>query len=215
MNDQRRTIEADLDAFEADEAWPDNVGVTDAAEEPAPIPDQRAAAGVMRRVRRLYAERAELEDTAQGQIDRIERWRDDRVSGIEREISWGERALDVFARRMLLGKKKRSVPLPDGTLKLRAPSERCVVTDPAAFAEWAYTIDEETGAVTLHHPETVRVKVEPALDSIKKNAERSPSFVTGEAEVGQAVSLHGGELIPGIEIRRGTADSFGIDLAAE
>lgn len=242
MANLRRELEADLDAFEDDESWPEaQEAVTDILDQdqptvvvPAPLPDRRAAEGVMRRIKRLQAEADEITDLAQGQIDRLVRWRDDRLRGVQRDIAFGEQALDAFTRRTLAGKKKRSVELPDGTLQLRDQSDRCVVTDLPAFLMFAVVdgfLTEGTGDLSpedeaeqrraaadtqveivlnevLAHPELVRVTIEPALDEIKKTADRGEAFRTPEGEIAKLVSLPGGELIPGIEIRRGEHPTF-------
>jgi hypothetical protein len=199
-------IESDLNEYVEGDAWPSatNEGI------PVPPSSQEAAERVLHRVRRLTGEKAEVDEVAAAQTDRIQSWRADRVTGIERDIAWGEKALELFWRSTATH-HQRSVSLPDGRLKLTKTRFRTVVTDFAAFASWAFNMAEnEDGdlviTVKAHARELVRTDVKPNLAALSKLK------VTDEDSLGADLALPGGEMVPGIECVRDEAYTFGIDL---
>lgn len=149
----RADIEAEMDAYMEGEYWPaevlaptggtDEEGVDEIAPEPEAVPNHTAANGIFRRLKRLGNEAAMVNRVVDDDVARLEAFRRDRLAGIERDVAWAARALEPYARAVIPGTGKKSLALPDGTLKLKAPPEKgsIVVTDLPAFLAWAYGID--------------------------------------------------------------------------
>ena len=124
----RADVERDLDEFVEGDVWPE----PQEDGEPTPLPDPTAVSGVLRRLKRLAADAALIQQVAADDVARINAFTEDRLSGIESQRRWGERSLENFMRIFGPSAKKRSLKLSDGTLKLTKPSERVVVTDEKA-----------------------------------------------------------------------------------
>lgn len=212
---ERELIEADLAEFIEGETWPE----PDENGEPTPLPDPTSVSGVLRRMKRLDREAAQINEVAGNEIMRIQRWRDDRLAGIERDVSWANKALENFTRLFCEATKKKSLALSDGTLKLIPPRDRVVVVDEDEFMAWALTGDPADPDTTVAHPEVVRIKYAVDMVAIKKieqptQPERAgtdpanPTFV-------RPVVLPGGEVVPGVVIERNALAGFNVTLGED
>lgn len=130
----RELIEKDLDAFVEGDTWP----IPNEDGTPKTPGDERAAQGILRRIKALQRERETIVDVAKGEIARMTEWRDDRVRGIDSEIEYGDRSLEAFARtRPARARATKMVPLPDGNLTLTKTVYSVVITDEPAYLLWA------------------------------------------------------------------------------
>ena len=217
----RADVERDLDEFVEGDVWPE----PQEDGEPTPLPDPTAVSGVLRRLKRLAADAALIQQVAADDVARINAFTEDRLSGIESQRRWGERSLENFMRIFGPSAKKRSLKLSDGTLKLTKPSERVVVTDEKAFLEWAGVKhaepEVEGGDVpppdvsNITQPDFVRVKPEINKSALK-SLDRGPNSIDREAgTVTAPLLLPGGEMIPGVVIEHDIDDKFGITLGED
>lgn len=218
----RADVEQDLDEFVEGEAWPEALE----SGEPVPVPDPTAVSRILRRLKRLDRDKALIQKVADDEVARITAFTEDRVSGINREIAWGEQALENFMRIHGEATKKRSLPLADGTLKLTKPSERVEITDPRAFLEWCGVVfppdvDGKTqppDVGSLTHPEFIKLEPVPIKTPIKTLLTRGPE----NKEVPDIVSMDllfgpkgQTEIVPGVAIVKDAADNFNIVLGAD
>ncbi len=214
----RELIELDLDEYVEGESWPEEL--EDGA--PGPLADEEALQGVLRRLKRLDREAATVTDVAKVEVERITGWRDDRLAGIAKQRAYGERAVEAYTRGRAAAnpRAKKSVSLPDGTAKLSKPQEKVEVVDEATFLAWAVeqgTDELADGTVvdiiTVHHPALVRVTFAPVKDALKALDHGAEETADGITSAGLA--LPGGELVPGVEVRRPAQDNFKVTLTAD
>jgi hypothetical protein len=209
MTAEREVIERDLEEFLEGESWP----VPDDAGTPQPIADERAAQGVMRRVKNLTRERAKIIDVAEAELSRIFLWRDDRIGGIDREIAFGEQALEAFARSWAEGKASgKGLKLPDGRLTLTKTVPHVEVVDRDAFMEWAVDdwidgVDNDSISVTVKQPDYVKVTIEPDKSALR--TARAGVEFNIDGVIHHSLATDDGEVIPGVELQRDAADRFG------
>lgn len=149
----RAAIEAAMDE------WMEDVGelppVPDDVENAplAPPTDEAQAQTFMRRLKRLDRARAEVTDTVQTEITRLQGFLADRVAGIERAARWDERNLDAWMRQQALASGgKRTVKVPDGELRLRPHRATVLVNDPPAFMAYAFGIPDPVPTADDPHP---------------------------------------------------------------
>lgn len=124
MADQ--ALRDDFDAFMAG----DDYGYDDDPDVELPPPEGAAQAnGLLRSIRRLERDAAEIVALYANEVERARRFRDDRLAGIEREIDRRARLLEGFARAHLRGRRTKTQQLPTGTLSLRAGRAKVHVID--------------------------------------------------------------------------------------
>lgn len=222
----RALLEQLLDEYLEGESWPRHVETDDGQyDEDAPETpkDVITAAGIMRRLKRLDREATAIADVAQVEIDRISRWRDDLVAGHERERAWGERALEAFMRNHHEASHKLSLPLADGTLKLRNPSKggKIVIDDEAAFIAWAKQHDAVGTGDPAQPPSPVNPKPVPSKTVIgewyktgKEPIARTIDDDGVEADVYPILGPDGGP-IPGINRVVAVASKFSVTLGED
>jgi hypothetical protein len=219
----RAQVERELDDFVEGDSWP----LPDEEGEPSPIPGAEVAAQVLRRLRRLDAERATVVRVATDELARIVAFRDDRVSGIEREIAWGTRSLENYMRGVRFLTKKQSMKVANGTLKLTKTSFAVEVVDEAAFFEWCGVVwpEKETpdgerpppDLSHVTHPEFIRVRPEPAKAALAKLEHASLEEEVDGRITNQLLYAGDGptELVPGVIVARDKADRFNVVLGSE
>lgn len=108
------SLQDDLDAFVGDDDYP--------PDEPPPVPeDVDGVSRLLRRVRGFERSAEEIRALAQAEIDRITAWREDRVAGLDRQISFFGRSLETYMRghHEATGRKVKTLNLPNGVLKVR------------------------------------------------------------------------------------------------
>jgi hypothetical protein len=207
---ERELLERDLDEFVEGDNWPEPM----ANGSPTPVADGQAVAAVVNRLKRLHAERREILDVAQAQIDRINEWCADRVAGIDRDIAWGERSIEHFMRGYAETSHKKSLSLPAGTPRLTAAREKVEITDNEAFLSWALGVPGVTAArpadLVPAHPELLRARYEADKTALS-NLKRGPKTVEDGTEY-TPLLLDGGELIPGVTVMRSATDTFTVKI---
>lgn len=164
---------------------------------------------LLRELRTLERHEAQVEELYQEERQRIDGWRADRMSGIERRQAELAERLEGFTRAWKERTGHAPPGLPNGVLRLTPPRYRLEVVDPEAFKDWA---EGE------HRLDFLRVKVDPAKDAIKGKVKPGPAIVGGEGsalddERRQAVIEDEGVVVPGVELRRATQDSFTFKVA--
>lgn len=136
----------DLDAYMAglDEAPP--------ADEPPPVPrDADEANRLLRRLDRFKTETARIHAAADAEFARIQGWRDDRLSGLDRQIGFHEKSLESWMRAQFRERPQtKTYRLPSGEVKVRAGRQRIVISDhpdtvatvKAEHPDWVQTVDQ-------------------------------------------------------------------------
>lgn len=206
----------DLDAF---------VGQLDVEPE-APTMDDDLANRMLRRMRRQEITSAEVKLVARAERERIDEWERARLEAINADVAGIERMLNGYMRAVGERRKLRTLKLPNGELRLRAPSIKVTIEDEDAFVRWALArasaaagIDPETfGYVmgALEREPMLRAKVEPAKDAIKRGTKVGPQrSAHDDVELLAAVvdADDAGEVVPGVLIERATQDAFGYSTA--
>lgn len=207
----RDLIERDMDDYVVGENWPE----PDPAGDPIPLPDPTAVSGTLRRLKRLAADADAINEVTDAEIRRLEQFRSDRLAGIQREIEWGERAVENFMRLFGPAAHKKSLPLADGTLKLSAPRDKVVVTNEPAFLAWAIGDANRIADPTAvpAHPELIRAKYSLVADATKPLARAMvPDAQADETIKRSVLALPDGTLVPGVEIHTEKEDTFKVTL---
>lgn len=195
--------------FVAGDTWPEPM--EDGA--PTPPPDPTAVSGILRRLNGLQADRDLMDTVVEAEIRRLNEWRADRQSGIDKQIAYGKQAVEIFMRRFYEASGKKSLALAEGTPHLTAARDRLIVDDDEAFMEWAIGPDVNNPA----HPELLRItyEVDPAKDEIKKQAEKGSRTIDRTGVDGPKFAyelLVDGGKIPGVHIEKGIEDIFDVTL---
>lgn len=145
----------------------------------------RTAEWALRKLARIRGYLAENDQIALEEIKKITDWITDANAALGADAAFFEGLLEDWHRRELADDPARkSIKLPNGTLKSRKTPEGIEVTDADALIDWA----EANG-----HPEIRRVKVE-----VDKVAARK---VLGTTPEGQVFDPSTGEIVPGVEGR--------------
>ena len=197
-------VREDLEAWLADDAGP----APDLDEPPPPVADPTTAERYLRKLARLKAEAAEVEVVAAAEYDRINAWETDRLSAIGRAQEWVRAALEAWFRARRADGGSKTLDLPAGKLKLRAPGKPTVVFDPDAFADRLLPGDHrEPAALAMlreDHPDLVRVTYSLNRAAVHDVATPGPA--------GQAI-LDGAQVIPGVRFIVSTDDRFDVEVA--
>lgn len=105
--------------------WLDGADVApDLDRDPDPPQNPAEAERYLRRLARLAAEEAEVEEVYAAEVDLLTRWRDDRIASVHRAAAWLQTALDGWMRARHAEGGTKTLNLPHGTLRLRKPSSR-------------------------------------------------------------------------------------------
>lgn len=231
----RADVEAELDAYMSGEAWPE----ADPEDEtrPQPVVDEAAVAGVLRRIRRLSADRAKIQAACETERQLIAAFESDRCAGIDREIAWGSRSLEVWMRQYNRASGKKTVKVSTGEVKLRPDKGRVVVTDLPAFLQWAAGIAPVVDGVerepapeprTPEEQSAYAADVDAAIQTALRDAFAFPDLVRFKVEPvkdalaklhrGDELTADGtvtvhlattmGEKIPGVVIEHDELDRF-------
>lgn len=215
----RELIERDMDDYVEGESWPEAESDLDDSG-PIPPADPTAVSGIIRRIKRLDRDRAEINEVTDTEIRRLEGFRADRIAGIDREIAWGERAVEAFMRQYTAVTHKKSLRLADGTPALRKPSTKVVVVDERAFLAFAIGIvsPEELTSPTVVpvHPELLRAKYSLIADEARALTQRPALDSTVDETIARTVvALPDGTVVPGVEIHTPKQDTFNLTLGAD
>jgi hypothetical protein len=168
-----------------------------------PIEGQEHADAWLRRLARLRSDVDEINRTAHAEIDKIDAWRTDRVSGIERDLVRIQQHVESWARSMLKGAKRKSLSLPWGTPSRRAGSTTVVATDARAFETWA--LSEGREALLL----AAKVR-EPDKRAVAAAFKPGPVIEQDESVKRHAAVDDDGAVVPGVVLVVPVRDTFTI-----
>lgn len=154
-----------------------------------PVAPPQDAAETERRLRRLAkvrADMAEVNATAQRQIDQAQDWRDERLMVLANKERWLVEGLEMWHRAVLADDPSRkTISLPCGTLKARQ-QQPVWEFDEEAFIAWA----------SEHAPGLVRIpEPKPAVDKTAAKKALIPD-ATGL----DLVVTTDGEVVPGVTV---------------
>jgi len=109
----------DLEEF-IDNAEVEELGIT--AEDNFAITTREQANYALREYKKLEAKKADLEEFAKERIETYKRhvtdWKDQEVNKILGTMEWFSMRLQTYAQEMLKDSKKKSLPLPEGSLSI-------------------------------------------------------------------------------------------------
>lgn len=218
-------IEDAMNDFVVGDAW-DSLGDDPAT--PRTPPDIATASAIMRKLRALAQEKADIDRTVDAEIARLEAFRADATSGIVSELARGELAIEAFTRQWSPHSHKKTLDLPGGSGKLRGPGQGKLIThDAIAFQDWVMEIedrgsgrapdDPHTQEILIRHPDLVRVKVEPVADALKALTAITPlrdliAPQSTENPMTLMLALPDGTVVPGVHLERATEDTFTLTI---
>lgn len=206
--DPHDALAAELDAYLADEdhPLPDEDDFV-----PIAAPDEATVDRMLRRRHRLLTERGRVTDVASAEVRRIREWESDRTAGVDRQLVWLDRGLEMFARQALPARNLKSLPLPNGTLKLTQPgAPSVVVTDLSDFVAWC--TDEA-------HPErdallrrTVDVEKADAKRAFRVGPEAGPGELDEQGAIATTVfyAMDDDEIVPGLRFTKPAHSRFSV-----
>ena len=141
------------------------------------------------------AERDRLRRNAQAEIDRIQHKAQADERTVTAKIEWLESELTGYLRRIRQDDPKvKTYRLPGGNLVHRRGRTSTVVSDPAAFVEWAL----ETGTVAA-------LKMTPQVSVL------NPAHGFARTDTGSIVFAADGEIVPGVSVVTGE-DTYSVSL---
>lgn len=148
------------------------------------------------RLRRLAAERAEVDQVHRATVAKADAYKADRLAGIEHVEEWLTTQLESWHRArvdagLIRGKSWTSV---SGTLKLRAPGQPKLIVD-----------DVDVEALQQTRPTWVREKLELDKQAIKATTEVGPD--------GQVIDVSTGEVVEGMRYEVSTVDTFSWEVS--
>lgn len=146
----------------------------------------------LRRLARIRADIAQVEETAARQIDQINAWAERRYEVLHNRARWEQEGLEMWHRAVLAeDPSRKTISLPCGTLKSRV-QQPVWEFDDEAFIAWA--LDQN------RHPELVRIpEPKPAVDkAAAKKALHLPPLTAGESCV--PIDEDTGEMVPGVTV---------------
>lgn len=167
------------------------------------IASEHEAQRMMRRRARLIDEMHRVQRVASQEIENITAFVSDRVAGIEGALTWLDRGLEQWTRRMHeADPRKKSWAMPSGALKLRAPGAHATsISDPAAFMAWAAASDERGKLVKQADPEPDKAAIKAAL-------KLGPAVMTVDGVTSYSAVDDGGEVVPGVVFTKPAEDAF-------
>lgn len=149
-----RDVEGDLDDY-LDVAVPvAGVDQTDETQAVVAAPDEEFAERLLYKATRLTAELGKIQTLAASRRKKIDDWEADRSSGIGSEIRRISQSCELFIRQWLRDNprvRRKSIPLPNGTLSLAAGKGKIHVDNEGLAVAW----------LKEHRPDLIRW--EPAI----------------------------------------------------
>ena len=151
--------------------------------DPEPPQDADEANRRLRRLARIRADIAQVEETAARQIDQINAWAERRYEVLHGRARWEQEGLEMWHRAVLADDPSRkTISLPCGTLKSRVQQPEWVFDD-EVFLPWA----------EVHAPELVKVQVRSSID---RNAAKHAIVVLDDGRYITGT----GEVVPGVTV---------------
>lgn len=167
--------------------------------DPDPPHDATEAERYLRKLAHLAAEAREVEEVVKAERQRLDEWRSDRMTAMERADTWLRTALEGWFRDRQRAGGTKSLSLPSGTLRLRKASKRPVDFDPG----------DEDGQTVLasiyrQNPDLVRVSLSLNKQEVAKRCKPGPD--------GQAIIPETGETLPGVRFLPAPGDRFYVEV---
>lgn len=206
MNDDE--LRADLDAWMEEDQEPHETAFDDWEDrEPEQLPDEAAVNRTLRRRTRLVREMERVVAIAEDEARQRREWVEDRCSGITRQLEWIDRGLAGYMRQLKAATKRKSLPLPAGTLKLTAPGQASLVVDDLeAFVAWV-DADADRAVFLKREPKPVAAMVKDATALGRKLR------TEGDRDVFEVVD-EAGEVVPGVTMTKPSEDRFSVTPGA-
>ena len=159
---------------------------------PGRIETDEHAMWCLRKLRRHQAEVDRIRRNAQAEIDAIQAKAAHDEAQAARSAEWHKGQLTSYMVRLVAADESlRTYRLPLGNLTARSAKAKPVVTDGAAFTEWA----------RVSAPEALRMT--PALSVIAKWERAEVAESPDDPTTLTPVVVHGGEVVPGVDIEPG------------
>lgn len=154
------------------------------------IDSMERANRVMWRIGQLHQQRAGIKRTANVERAAIDVWEAAETGRIDKALAFlGSLAARYHQRLLAKDKRRRTVNLPTGTLKVRKSRDTWAYHDEAQFLAWA----------AEHRPELVRTKTEPE----KADAKKALRLAVDKPQPGDEVNVidpKTGEVVPGLTV---------------
>lgn len=164
--------------------------------------DRDQASRLLRKLGRLQSDLRQIHDLADAEERRIEAWRLDRITGVEKQIAHVTGLLEGFGRAVKDREHVSTLNLPNGVIRIRPPRPSVEVVDEAKFVAWA----REHAPHLLNPPK----EPTPAKAEIKKFGNEGPVEHKTDDEVVKMLVSPDGEPMPGVKLVVGTRDGVTI-----
>lgn len=120
----------ELDAFVLGDSDDDYESQPD---ETPPVPEDADGANrLLRRIRGFERLIDEAREVAFAELERIQKWYDDRTAGMRSQIAYNERSLEQWMRSEHAASGRKTVKLPNGEARVREAKARIAVHDEQA-----------------------------------------------------------------------------------
>jgi hypothetical protein len=169
-----------------------------------PIEDDVFADRVLRRLAIAKRDSDKAVADCAEQVARMENWRDRRLARLDGEQRYCTQALEAFMRNRHERGGPKTLELPNGTLRLRAPRPSVDVRDPDGFVAWALGAHDEL----LSFPPPPEPRPDKRALAQLEHAKASRPF-GGQLEHDLVLD---GEIIPGVHFVVAPVDSFSVEL---
>lgn len=207
MNDD--DLRADLDAWMEDPEPHETVFDDWEDREPERLPDEEAVNRMLRKRARLVREMERVEAIA-AQEDRQRReWVADRCGGIRRQLEWLDRGLEGYMRQFKAATRRKSLPLPAGTLKLTAPGVASL--EVSALADFLVWVDAER----VTRGQLVKKVETPIAALVKDVCSLGPQLDEQDGRAVFAVVDESGEVVPGLVFTKPSVERFAVTQPAQ
>lgn len=184
-------MELALDDYDAE-------GVESVSGEHFRVTDDAQAAWAFRKLRSARARISETNRVADGEIERIDQWRDRTNEPLLRDVNYFEGLLTAYAEGQR-AEGRKSVDTPYGVVRSRTVAPTVAAENEQDFFEWA----------RVHRPSWIRIKESLDLKAIKDETEveftetLGPVVITGDGEIVPGLVGKPGRVSFTVEVERG------------
>lgn len=144
------------------------------------VTDDSSAEWAMRKLAKIRGKQDENKTIYATEAERIRSWLNEVNDSLNNDAQYFESILAIYALKQR-SEGRKSIVLPHGTVKTTQGQPKVEINE-EPFIKWA----------TVNAPSLVRIKVEPALDEIKKLINTDLQVVTAEGEIVPSVTIIGG-----------------------
>lgn len=142
------------------------------------VTDDSSAEWAMRKLAKIRHQQEANRAIYASELLRIKEWLESVNAGLDNNASFFEGLLSPYALKQREDEGRKSIVLPHGTVKTTKGQNKLEV-DQIPFIEWA----------TNNAPDLIRIKVEVAVDEIKKLIKDDLTVVTPDGEVVPSVKV--------------------------